>query len=67
MEITINQIKKNIPEQSSVRQFLDEFMPGKQQGIAVAINNSVVPKTAWDSHIINPKDDLLIINATQGG
>lgn len=67
MEITINQIKKNIPEQSSVSQFLNDFMPGKQQGIAVAVNNTVVPKTAWDNYIINPQDDLLIINATQGG
>ncbi|GAC1381902.1 MAG: hypothetical protein NVSMB45_07410 [Ginsengibacter sp.] len=67
MEITINQKTKHIPEQTSIAQFLQEFIPGNQQGIAVAINHTVVVKTMWNHHIINPHDHILIINATQGG
>ncbi|MGZ3862400.1 MAG: sulfur carrier protein ThiS [Bacteroidia bacterium] len=38
-----------------------------QKGIAVAVNNSVVPKTEWQTKILNENDKITIIKATQGG
>lgn len=37
------------------------------KGIAVAINNTVVAKSNWDSIILSNNDSILIINASQGG
>ena len=37
------------------------------KGIAVAINNKVVPRSEWNSCMINRDDKLLLIKATQGG
>jgi sulfur carrier protein len=42
-------------------------IPKNKTGIAVAINNTVIPKSDWNSHPIQETDDILIISATQGG
>jgi sulfur carrier protein len=50
-----------------VQALLDMEIPEKQNGIALAINNTVIPKSDWNNHFLNPTDDILIISATQGG
>lgn len=67
MEIKLNNIIKIFPEQYSVQQLLDEVIPEKQKGIAVALNNSVIPKINWQIQILKQNDEVLIIKATQGG
>ena len=68
MEIKVNnQIKKITSNNLTVQTLLDLEIPNKQNGIAIAINNVVVPKSNWNSHYIKEKDEILIISATQGG
>lgn len=68
MEITINNQIKKINEQSiSVQQLLNMEIPDKQKGLAVAVNNKVIPRSDWESKIISNNDIVLIIKATQGG
>jgi len=67
MEIKLNNQIKTFPEQCTVQQLLDEVVPEKQKGIAVAVNSSVIPKTNWSLHFLKNKDEVLIIKATQGG
>jgi sulfur carrier protein len=69
MEIIVNNQPKQIPEQDqfTVQQLLHLEIPGKQQGIAVAINNRVVSKANWASTHIFEQDHIIIIKATQGG
>jgi sulfur carrier protein len=67
MEITINNQEKVLTSQSTVQQLLDMEMPNKQKGIAVAVNNTVIPKTNWATHYLKANDSILIIKATQGG
>ena len=68
MELKINQqIKKFNVESLSVQSLLDLEIPNKQNGIAVAINNTVVPKINWNEHLVHETDEILIISATQGG
>lgn len=38
-----------------------------QKGIAVAVNNTVIPKTEWVTKTLNENDKITIIKATQGG
>ena len=37
------------------------------RGLAVAVNDQVVPQAAWASHAVQPHDRILLIRATQGG
>lgn len=68
MEININNQIKNISEQCSLQQLIESASGGgSQKGIAVAINNSVIPKTDWQKYFLKQNDDVLIIKATQGG
>lgn len=68
MELKINnQIKSFEAEELSVQALLDLEFPNKQNGIALAVNNSVVPKKDWDNIQLSSTDEILIITATQGG
>ena len=68
MELKINnQIKQFSLDSLTVQALLDIEIPEKQNGIALAINNTVIPKSDWNSHFLHPTDDILIISATQGG
>jgi sulfur carrier protein len=67
MQVTLNDIIKEVREQTSVQQLLNEYHGEKQNGIAVAINDTVVSKKEWNTHLLNEKDNVLIIKATQGG
>ena len=68
MELKINQqLKKFNAESLSIQALLDLEIPQKQNGIAVAINNTVVPKSNWNHHFVRETDEILIISATQGG
>lgn len=68
MEITINDQPKKLNQTSlTIQQLLDLEIPEKQKGIAVAINNTVVPRNDWPSKQISQNDSILIIKATQGG
>jgi sulfur carrier protein len=68
MELKINNQTKHFPLDSlTVQALLDFEIPEKQNGIAIAINNTVIPKSDWNIHFLNPTDDILIISATQGG
>lgn len=68
MEIHINnQLKTLSVQEISVRDLLLQEIPGRQQGIAVAINNRVIAKTQWEHTRIVDSDRITIIRATQGG
>jgi sulfur carrier protein len=67
MEITFNNNKQQIQEQASVQIIINDLIGDKQKGIAVAVNESVVPKANWDSYVLQPNDKVLVIKATQGG
>ncbi|MCK8142202.1 sulfur carrier protein ThiS [Flavobacterium sp. I-SCBP12n] len=68
MELKINnQIKQFQADVLHIQDVLDIENSQKQNGIAVAINNIVIPKSNWNSHILQETDEILIISATQGG
>lgn len=40
---------------------------GPVRGIAVAVNDRVIPRGQWDDVVLLPNDRIEIIRATQGG
>ncbi|MEJ7828835.1 MAG: sulfur carrier protein ThiS [Segetibacter sp.] len=67
MEIIFNNNKQEIQEHASVQIILNDLIGHKQKGIAVAVNEAVIPKTKWSSYVLQPNDKILVIKATQGG
>ncbi|MCE7063708.1 sulfur carrier protein ThiS [Dyadobacter sp. CY326] len=67
MEININGQLSEFSGPISVQELLSELFPDHAKGIAVAVNQSVVPKSAWPVHVLQPHDQVMLITATQGG
>ena len=66
MEIILNGQAKQIAVIYTVGQLVSELFPSGK-GIAVAINQSVVPKSEWPTRQLSPNDQITLITATQGG
>ena len=60
MHIFINDVATECPENSTILQVLT-------QHIAIALDNTVVPKAQWETTLIRDGSQLLIIKAVQGG
>lgn len=54
-------------DQTHLSDLLTEVEIIDKKGVAVAVNNKVVPKTAWKDQVLNENDKITIIKATQGG
>ncbi|MGL5276482.1 sulfur carrier protein ThiS [Myroides sp.] len=68
MELKINnQLVQFDSDTLSIQSMLDIYNPNKQKGIAIAVNQCVISKHSWKTHILSETDDILIITATQGG
>lgn len=67
MKITYNQQEYLFNTAPSVHSFLVDTLEMKTEGIAVAINSSVISRANWETTELHEGDNLLIINATQGG
>ena len=67
MEITVNQQTYQVTPVCSVQHLLTVVLNTTANGIALAVNQAIIPKSNWQSHILNPGDQIIIIKATQGG
>ncbi|WP_133779459.1 sulfur carrier protein ThiS [Pedobacter nutrimenti] len=67
MKIKINNQEKEIAEHTTLQNIVFSHLGDKQNGTAVAVNNSVIQKSLYESYQLKANDDILIIKATQGG
>lgn len=66
MTIWINQQEQQLGKAINLEQLLI-LLQYSLNGIAIAVNGIVVPKSQWNQVLVNENDKLLIIKATQGG
>ncbi len=67
MTISLNNQTLNVEAQTVLSELVLLQVGEKQNGIAVAVNGQVKPKTTWTEIQLNENDEVLIIKATQGG
>lgn len=68
MEVVINGEKRTIENVGTIEQLLAELsLPGNRRGIAVAVNDTVVPRSQWKTVRIAAGDRIEVIRAVQGG
>ena len=65
MKIRVN--NKEIETGASYLLQLSQQLELPQTGIAVAINNRMVPRAEWEHFAIHEEDELIIIKAVCGG
>jgi sulfur carrier protein len=68
MELTVNhQIYFFEQELSSLEELVLLKTKGQVKGVAVALNQRVIPKSQWSETKIYNQDNILLLTATQGG
>ena len=67
MEVFINNQAQTIDPTADLLSLLRVQGISDQKGIAVALNNAVIPRTGWSNTILRSGDRITIIRATQGG
>ncbi len=67
MNVFINNEKREIANQKTLIELLTDIQKDSARGIAVAINNEVIPKITWSKYALQENDRVTIIKATQGG
>lgn len=66
IKIWVNEQSLEIEEGSTILQLLEQLNSPKI-GIAVAIQNTIISKNLWESITLSNDDNVLIIQAAQGG
>ena len=68
MELIVNGKKQEFANVHNVRQLLDSLkVLDETRGIAVAVNDEVVPRSLWESTRLAAGDRIEVIHAVQGG
>jgi len=61
----------NIAQEAAENQLLIDLLTARgisgPRGLAIAVNDAVVPRAEWPTHAVQPHDRITIIRATQGG
>jgi sulfur carrier protein len=64
--IHLNERSLDIDDNLNVLQLLQQIS-SPTKGIAVAINTEIISQSQWETETFNQNDNVLIIQATQGG
>ena len=67
MKIWVNQEEQEHDSPLTLSGLLTKLQKINKTGIAVALNNAVIPKNQWDTTSLSENDKVTIITATQGG
>ena len=67
IEVSINQKRYSIPETGTLVDVLPLLRIAQTDGIAIALNEEVIPKGEWAAHVLRPQDRVFVIRATKGG
>ena len=63
----VNNSPQETTDAQPLAQLLADLALAEQRGVAVAVNDEVVPRAAWAARKLREHDRVTIIRATQGG
>ncbi|NDL65938.1 sulfur carrier protein ThiS [Acerihabitans arboris] len=66
MNITVNDIPVELSGTPSLREMLEQLGHGPA-GSALAVNQTIIPRSRWAEHPVNEGDDILLFQAIAGG
>ena len=68
MILTVNGSPRELDEASAVADLVEASLGDRAaSGIAVAVNQTVVPHSAWAEHRLQPGDCVDLVTAVHGG
>lgn len=67
MKIKVNEKEIECPDGCNITSLLELIEVDATKGIAIAMQNTVIPRTQWKETILKENDQLVVISATRGG
>ena len=67
MVVFVNNTQHELSSTATVAETLASLNIEAARGVAVAVNNTVVPRAEWAATDLRDNDRLTVIRATQGG
>ena len=67
MKLLVNNKTVVMDRETSIEQLLKIMRFNRLNGIALAVNNKVIPRSDFADFALKENDSILIIRATQGG
>jgi len=67
MKVKVNSNWQELDEENQLITILKKLSLEEKTGIAVAVNAEVIPKREWYQFMLHENDEVIIIQATQGG
>jgi sulfur carrier protein len=67
MIVFVHNDAHKIEENTSINDFISLVLKIEGAGMALAVNENIIPKDKWDSFFLKENDTLLIIKAVAGG
>jgi sulfur carrier protein len=66
-EVLINQQTFQLSECGTLADVLPLLRIAQADGLAIAVNEVVIPRGEWDGYVLREGDRVFVIRATQGG
>ncbi len=67
MTIQINEEQKVVTEGTTVFDVVFSLLQLNAAGLAIAINEAIVPRHRWETTLLQANDKILLIKAAAGG
>lgn len=67
MKVTINNEQYTFNENISLEEAVLSLELNETKGIALALNEEIIPRSKWSETILNNEDTIIIIGAVAGG
>lgn len=67
MKLKVNGSFLELESGSRLEGLIKQLSLETKSGIAVAVNAEVVPRKKWDQQLLQEQDEIVIIEAAQGG
>lgn len=67
MKIKVNSNPLNLDHGNHLIALLKQLSLAEKSGMAIAVNAAVIPKIEWDEFLLQENDEIIIIEAAQGG
>ena len=66
MKLKVNSKETETKDGSTIPELASQLaLP--ERGVAIAVNNKMIPRTEWNERILQPNDSLVVIKAACGG
>lgn len=67
MKIKVNSNNFELEKSNQLIILMKQLSLAEKSGIAVAVNAEVIQKKEWNNFLLNENDEVVIIEAAQGG